>query len=1008
MRSQFKLNTLRFPSSHFLFVIIGIFFITYSSDAQILDKIKKVKGSITKVTVDKLSKDPVTTSFKDVDKKRYFADDFGNDAEFSNFFEQPFTEGSGYSLQPGFYEGKFQSFCIKAGTQMPTQGRGRFYAPLKGPKADIFEFIINEYQRNPNLTQREVQLLLWAIIAKTDFQKMQGPVKATALKILTPQQIVRLSKGALSSLARKELNKITYSSNALQAIIKAENDLRAKYYSGVSSYEQYEEIAMIAGVEPLVPDYGPGRWTRHPDGFFIRYFPHGYSATTAQIYVPESGGTKFFDPTNAVAVPASSGQRLLQTGLPTIGGSPNTGGGAPSGGSSTGGTATGGSSGGGTIGNHTDFDSFCEPVFHPGVDKVIKEQMIMQGLPGVAVAVFTNGKMVHIKTYGYRDLYKEIPINLNTKMEWASISKSVTGVAAAQLEEKGISGFKVSHKANRYVDNWKNVTYTDTSGNIEGTDARLTSITIDQLLNNTSGIQHYGKGSRSGDNNKYSKMGRNTFVEFIEDKNYTSPPGVFDAKKAVSVFNKSVLDFNPGKKWFYSSYGFVLAGAAIDDASPNGYVDWVQRNIANKIGMRSFSIAEPPGWGHNKTWDGILTSNDSNSPEWTLPAGGYQSNICDLAKYAYALSTGKLFENQKDLLWNNNVTAMVRNNILYSYGLYFIGMGNEFRVYHGGHGGNSRSYMHFFPSDSTGIALMAAAEYANLPEMTKHIFQELNVRPTLYSGLTTTPYDECERGMKSDKDRFYGIWRKTNDDVIIRTGMKGETFFEEVSRLEESDYHCFDMEPFLRDGILYWDGVFKKEIPKRIIVKGLTTVDFLNRYTLAVNNGYVLIDIENYKDENGSSIWAGIFQKGELRQKVKLGVSKADFTAANIENQSNGLKLIDIEVTDRANSTSSFYSGVWVEGAETMVEMDIKQPEFKRLVHERTKLGYRVLDIEYYWTDNNQHLKIAAIWEKSGQDELVTGDGFGWKLFCDFMSDHDKNSRGGYELLDWERETDRE
>ena len=170
-----------------------------------------------------------------------------------------------------------------------------------------------------------------------------------------------------------------------------------------------------------------------------------------------------------------------------------------------------------------------------------------------------------------------------------------------------------------------------------------------------------------------------------------------------------------------------------------------------------------------------------------------------------------------------------------------------------------------------------------------------------------------------------------------------------------------------------------------------------------MNNGYVLVDIENYNDENDLSKWAGIFQKDQRRQKVKLGVSKIDFTTANTESVNNGLKLIDIEITPRANGTSSFISGVWVEGAETLVGIDMKQPEFRRLVRERTNLGYRVLDVEYYWTNNKQDLRIAAIWERSGQDELVTGDGFGWMLFCDFMSQHEDNSKIGYELLDWGR-----
>ena len=189
----------------FLSFLLFAAIINFSGQAQILDKIKKAKKTITENTVDKLSRDPITTSFKDVDKTKHFENSFGNEAEYTSFFSMPFDKSNGFTLQPGFYEGIFKSFCIKAGGYNPIQGTGRFYAPIKGPKADIMSAIIEGYQGRSDITQKEVQLLLWAIIAKTDFSKMKGPVKVTAVKLLKPDQIARLSKGALDNLTRNEL-----------------------------------------------------------------------------------------------------------------------------------------------------------------------------------------------------------------------------------------------------------------------------------------------------------------------------------------------------------------------------------------------------------------------------------------------------------------------------------------------------------------------------------------------------------------------------------------------------------------------------------------------------------------------------------------------------------------------------------------------------------------------------------------------------------------------------------
>ena len=58
-------------------------------------------------------------------------------------------------------------------------------------------------------------------------------------------------------------------------------------------------------------------WSLHPDGYYIRYFPSGYSRTKVQIYVPESKGQVIYDAVGTIACPANTGaQRLAQTNIP--------------------------------------------------------------------------------------------------------------------------------------------------------------------------------------------------------------------------------------------------------------------------------------------------------------------------------------------------------------------------------------------------------------------------------------------------------------------------------------------------------------------------------------------------------------------------------------------------------------------------------------------------------------------------------------------------------------------
>ena len=109
----------------------------------------------------------------------------------------------------------------------------------------------------------------------------------------------------------------------IQTIFEAENQIRKLVASGNYSYAEMEKYAIIAGFAPPRTDVPSGIWTLHPDGYYVRYFPSGYSITKVQIYVPKelllnsNGKRIIYDATNDIACPANVGsQRLAQTNEP--------------------------------------------------------------------------------------------------------------------------------------------------------------------------------------------------------------------------------------------------------------------------------------------------------------------------------------------------------------------------------------------------------------------------------------------------------------------------------------------------------------------------------------------------------------------------------------------------------------------------------------------------------------------------------------------------------------------
>ncbi len=71
------------------------------------------------------------------------------------------------------------------------------------------------------------------------------------------------------------------------------------------------------------------------------------------------------------------------------------------------------------------------------VDHAMLDEMARQELVGLAVGVIQDGQIKYLKGYGMADREQRVPVTRQTMFRWASISKSITAVAAMQLWERG-------------------------------------------------------------------------------------------------------------------------------------------------------------------------------------------------------------------------------------------------------------------------------------------------------------------------------------------------------------------------------------------------------------------------------------------------------------------------------------------------------------------------------------------------------------------------------------------
>jgi len=264
-------------------------------------------------------KQPITTSLPDAKWGDSSKDGFTPREPERSLMTLQRTPNGGFVLQPGYYTFVAQSYCLKAGTHGPGGGDGYLYAPPKGPAEDAVMTIVRNSVNHPEIDQHDIQTLLWAIIARAKFEDLSSEHKAVAARLLTPRQLASLNRSALDT-AMSLAGHLGGIPEPLRQIAQAEAQLRQMLTTPGATFAEMERVAVLAGAAPLGAGSQPvpsGRWSVHPDGYYVRYLPSSYSTTRQEIWVPQGSPAvgKEYDPATHIAVPGNTArQRLIQSG----------------------------------------------------------------------------------------------------------------------------------------------------------------------------------------------------------------------------------------------------------------------------------------------------------------------------------------------------------------------------------------------------------------------------------------------------------------------------------------------------------------------------------------------------------------------------------------------------------------------------------------------------------------------------------------------------------------------
>jgi len=325
-----------------------------------------------------------------------------------------------------------------------------------------------------------------------------------------------------------------------------------------------------------------------------------------------------------------------------------------------------------------------------GFDELVEKAMERWKVPGVAIAVVKDGKVVHLKGYGYRNVEKGLEVNPQTLFRIGSATKSFTAMTVGLLVDEGkLEWDKPIHD---YMPDFK----------LFDDYATLHATPRDLLCHRVGLGEHYGMFFLSPLNR----------TEIYQRLHYLQP---------VSGFRE---------RHVYCNIMYMTLGILVEHVSGLSWEDFSQKRIFESLGMVNSSplsdglqekdnAALPYDPRNTKLLNRIFHGNTKSG----APAGAMVSNAEDMSKWLLLhLNRGKVGERQfiseKSLSQMHGPQMGYRSpSYVYQWGKdkydYAYGFGWRMGVYRGHstvmHSGAVPGYtarVQFMPSDNIGVVVL--------------------------------------------------------------------------------------------------------------------------------------------------------------------------------------------------------------------------------------------------------------------------------------------------------------
>lgn len=321
-----------------------------------------------------------------------------------------------------------------------------------------------------------------------------------------------------------------------------------------------------------------------------------------------------------------------------------------------------------------------------------RERLAEEGVVGASLAFVQDGAVLGHETYGLADRSTGRAVDERTIYHWASITKTLTGIAILQLRDRGL--VRLDDPIVHYVPELRDVH--DPFG--DGTE-----ITLRHLLSHSAGF-------------------RGSTWPWGGDQPW-HPHEPTDWEQLAAMIPYTEVEFEPGTQYGYSNPGIVFLGQVIERVTGEDWEVYVDKNIFSPLGMHESYFDRTPyhllPYRSNNYYAraGEVEENGLDFDTGiTVSNGGWNAPVGDLVRYVSFLTgtpteeSGAIVLDRSSLeeMWQEHVPAEDDGVLRQAMGLtFFILEQGGLRFV--GHTGGQKGFVSFFyVHPESGTAAIAA------------------------------------------------------------------------------------------------------------------------------------------------------------------------------------------------------------------------------------------------------------------------------------------------------------